>query len=476
VLAQQAKPESANDPLSIEFEKFKADPTLKHASYSLLIKNLTSGKNLLNYNSDLALTPASTQKLLTTAAALELLGEYYTFKTYISYTGQIENNVLHGNLIIKGGGDPTLESENFADKKQNLTLKQITEDLKKLNIKKIDGAIIADAEIFDDAITPNNWLWTDIGNYYGAGPHGLSYKDNKVTVYFKSGKQAGDSTQIVGIKPAIKGLKIFNSVTTGQPGTGDNAYFFGAENQYNKYVKGTIPANRDSFAVEASMPDASKFFVDELKEYLQQNGIITDGEATTTTLLKSYNLKLNTNGVIIDSIVSPQLKRIVYFTNIKSINLYAEHLLKSISLFAVKQGSTADGIKIVDQLYRNLGIDIGGLKLQDGSGLSPMNKLTTKQQVAILSYMNKQPSFNTFYESLPVAGKSGSMASMFKGTKAEGVIHAKSGYIGGVRAFTGYFKNSKNETCAFSFIVNNYDCTSSEMRKKMEVVMGAFVE
>ena len=455
---------------------FKADQALKHSSWALYIKNADTKKELYSVNPELALSPASTQKVITTSVALELLGELYQYRTYLAYTGKIEEGVLKGNLIIKGSGDPSLESENFVtDKNENKTFEHILSALKKKGIDQIDGSIVADVNTFDNAITPNNWLWTDIGNYYGSGPSALSYKDNKVKVYFKSGSKQGDSTYIVKTVPTVDNLKYYNEVLTGVPGSGDNAYFYGAEFQNFRIVKGTIPPNKESFVVESSMPDAALYMVQELKKYFKLKNISVSGESVTSRILGTYGIVNKEPLVLIDSIVSPPLKDIIHFTNLKSVNLYAEHLLKTLSLIKTKTGNDIDGIRIIEQKMKDCSIDIGGMKLHDGSGLSPVNKLTVKQQCNLLCYMDDRPSFNTLLASLPIAGKTGSLSTMFKGTKAEGNLKAKSGYIGGVRAYTGYFTSVKGQRIAFSFIVNNYDCTSTEIKKKMELLMTAMV-
>jgi D-alanyl-D-alanine carboxypeptidase/D-alanyl-D-alanine-endopeptidase (penicillin-binding protein 4) len=214
----------------------------------------------------------------------------------------------------------------------------------------------------------------------------------------------------------------------------------------------------------------------QLKNQLIASGIKVSGEPTTSRILRNLGIRKERKYNVIDSLVSPPLSKIVYFTNIKSSNLYAESLLKLNSLIVSKQGNLSDGLKTTEQFLKNIGINTEGLKITDGSGLSPMNKITGLQQVQLLNYMNKQSSSQSFINSLPVAGKSGSIASMFKGTNAEGNLRAKSGYINGVRSYCGYYTNKNNELHSFSFIVNNYDLSAGEMKRKMEQIMIKLVE
>jgi serine-type D-Ala-D-Ala carboxypeptidase/endopeptidase (penicillin-binding protein 4) len=158
------------------------------------------GKILIDYNSGVSLTPASVMKLITSAAAIELLGPYYTFKTKIGYTGKISKRWgrLRGNLIITGGGDPALGSKYFTDHYKDFITNWIGE-IKKLGIKKITGKVITDDSYYDFLPVPGKWLWEDAGNYYGAGAYGLSVFDNLYEIHFKT---LSDSTL-----PVIK--KIF---------------------------------------------------------------------------------------------------------------------------------------------------------------------------------------------------------------------------------------------------------------------------
>src|ERR1019366_3057410 len=165
-------------------------------------------------NSNISLVPASTLKIVTTSAALTLLGNDFKFETKLQYDGIFDTltGTINGNLYIVGGGDPTLESEYFKDEKDSLTTTdRWAELLKKKGIKKITGAVIGDASVFDDNVIPPQWIWADIGNYFGAGACGLTYHDNKYTLYFKSGA-TGSKAIIKKTMPFIDSLKMVNTV------------------------------------------------------------------------------------------------------------------------------------------------------------------------------------------------------------------------------------------------------------------------
>jgi D-alanyl-D-alanine carboxypeptidase/D-alanyl-D-alanine-endopeptidase (penicillin-binding protein 4) len=458
------------------FDAFKKDPALKHSSFALLVSDPKQNKPIFSYNAQLSLIPASTLKLLTTSAALHILGENYQYKTYVAISGTVSDSVLKGNLVIIGSGDPTLGSENFEECSAEKILSRILEAVKKLGIKKIEGNIVADVSIFDEAPTPANWLWVDIGNYFGSGPSGLNFVDNKVKVFFRSGKNQGDSTAIIKTIPKVDDLKISNQVTVGAEGSGDNTYFYGAEFQNLRVARGTIPPNKESFEVSCSMPDPALYMMQELKNYLIKHQIAVSGEATTTRILNLMGFYKKYVYQYIDSILSPPLKQIVYYTNLKSINLYAETLLKTLALITANQGTTANGIKVVENFLNKANIATDGLKLSDGSGLSPMNRITAYHLTALLNYMYNLPCFKSFENSLPVAGKSGSLASMFKNSFADNNLRAKSGYINNVRSYAGYYVNKSGQLRSFTFLINNYDISAGEMKRKMELLMIKMTE
>ena len=145
-----------------------------HASVSLCVADAKTGDILIDYNSGISLTPASVMKVITSAAALELLGPDYTFKTTVGYTGSLNKRSgrLKGNIIILGGGDPALGSKYFADHYEGFIDNWVAE-IKKLGIKRIKGRVITDDSYYDYLPVPAKWLWEDEGNYYGAGAYGI---------------------------------------------------------------------------------------------------------------------------------------------------------------------------------------------------------------------------------------------------------------------------------------------------------------
>lgn len=467
---------SQKNKLNAAIDNLKKDDALRHAVWSVCVMNTKKDSAIVEYNSAISVVPASTMKIVTTGAALSILGSNFRFETKIQYDGVFDsiNGILKGNLYITGGGDPSLESEFFRDKKDSTSIvEKWALLLKSRGIKKIDGAVIGDASVFEDNLVPSQWIWGDMGNYFGAGACGLTYHDNKYTLLFKSGA-AGSKTTINNTIPTIPGMQINNNVTSG--GSDDNAFIYGSIYSNYRMAEGTIPANKNNYEVEGSIPDPALFCAQSLEEALKANNITITGKANTVRTLKELSTYTVPAKKTFFTNYSPSLDKIVYWTNLKSLNLYAEHLLKYICYKRTGLGSETEGTMILTNFWKSKGVDVSGFFMNDGCGLARANVITTKTETQILRLMTQDKNYKAFYESLPVAGKSGSMTNLCQGTCAENNMHAKTGYITRARGYAGYVKNKKGELLCFSLLANNYDCTPTQMKVKLEKILVAIAE
>lgn len=399
--------------------------SLDHAVISIYAIN-DKGDVLIDKNSHLSLMPASCMKIVTTGAALHLLGPDSTFETTLEYDGTIDQKkTLHGNLYIRGGGDPCLGSERMEEAYSwDRQIEIWKDEIKKIGIQKIMGKVIGDDTKWEKARAVPSWTWEDIGNYYGAGACALSFHENYYSLFFKPGEKEGDNTAILYTDPPLPTSTFHNEVRTGPEGSGDCAYIFGSEFSPLQFVRGTIPAGVDKFTIKGSLSDPAAYCADLLAKRLQENGIA----------IKQQDLPRQERKTVFHTAFSPAVEKIIYWTNQKSINLYAEHLLKKMGETVYHDGSTASGIKAVTDFWRSQGIDLNGFYMADGSGLSRKNLITTKQLVQMLSFLKKSKFFPVFFKSLP---------------QKEGFIRAKSGSISFVRGQAGYA-----EDITFAIIIN----------------------
>jgi len=456
--------------------RLDADAAMQSANWSICVRDVQSGRVLAGHNEHRSLPTASTLKALTSATALGILGPDFRFATYLEYSGRIEQGVLEGNLYIRGTGDPSLGSDRFEGYAAlpKLMLDWV-EVLRQKGIKRIAGKVIADASAFDTQLTPGKWSWEDMGNYYGAGVSGLNINENLYRLDFVPGAKAGDDTRILRSEPYIPGLRFINEVTTGTPRSGDNAYIFGAPYTFERYVRGTIPAGRPVFSIKGSMPDPALFCAQYLSELLDSCGIPAAG-ATSLRLEQLAGRQHTGRRSQLHRHLSPPLKELIVPLNMESINLYAEALCKQIAVASGKPGSTAQGVEVMQDFWKERGVNTRGMMLRDGSGLSANNALSTAQLTFILSKAHRASWGQAFYQSLPLAGRSGSLKNMLRGSRAENNLRAKSGYIAGVRSYAGFVDTRSGKRLAFAVIAHNYSGSPGAMRRKLEQLMAALAE
>lgn len=437
--------------LSAAVKQMEADEQFKHASISLFVVDSKTGKTVFDKNSEVGLATASCLKVVTSAAAFELLGKDYKYKTSIGYDGDIVDDTLKGNLFVTASGDPTLGSWRWEDTKDTAFGQRLLAMLKENKISTIAGDIIIDESKWETQATPGGWPWEDIGNYYGAGARGLNWHENQYDLLLKPGKNIGDSVEIAGTVPKLQVWMLVNELKTGKAGSGDNSIIYLPEDGSVGYLRGTVPAGNKTFKISGAMPNAGISFTYYLEELLKKNDISFTGRSKSSTLFFINKEKLPVAAKTLGYIFSPPLDSITYWFLQKSINLYGEALVKTISFEKTGFGATDTGINIIKDFWSKRGIEKSALNMKDGSGLSPANRVTTNALVTVMQYAKKQNWFPSFYNALP----------------EQNGIKMKSGYISNVRSYTGYINSKSGNEYTFSFIINNYDGNPGAVREKM---------
>jgi len=428
--------------LSQGFEAFEKDSQLQNAISSLYVIDAKTGKVVFEKNSSIGLAPASTQKIITSATAYELLGKDFRYKTEFGYMGKVVGKTLEGAFYILPSGDPTLGSWRWAFTKDSNILGKWSTAIDQLKVSRYGGIKIFDSAWLNERI-PDGWIWQDIGNYYGAGAGRFNWRENQYDVVLKSGSEIGSPVQIVDIRPKDFGTTLQSYVLAAAKGTGDNAYVYYPLQNNLGVLRGSIPINEEKFVISASQPNPASAFMSLFAQSLSRKNI---GHFKLETF-EQKRVTLHTH-------YSPSLDSITYWFLKKSINLYGEALIKTL---AQKDGfgSTRKGVEIVKNFWKERDIAVSELNIVDGSGLSPLNRVTTHAQVTILQYAKKQSWFNGFYDALPE----------YNGMKI------KSGTINGAKGFCGYHTSKDGNEYIFSFLVNNYNGSASRVVQKMYTVL-----
>lgn len=435
--------------LAKAYARLKSDSQLSAATISLHVVT-ENGKTIFSDNAAAGLAPASTQKIITAATAYALLGKDYSYKTDFIYKSKSSNNDKKIVIAVHPSGDPTLGSWRWETTSEDSILKRMATAIKKVGLHG-DYEISIDKKQWPGEAISDGWIWQDIGNYYGAAAHGFNWRENQFDIILQSNNNIGGPVTIASTKPKLYTISLTSVATSAAKGSGDNAYVYHQLDRQGKseghsVVRGTIPVGEKAFVIAASYPSPETEFRHLLLNYLK------GASKPTLTVPNAVN---DDGGAVLHTEISPPLDSIVFWFNRRSINLYGEALLKTIAFQKTGIGAAESGVDLIQNFWNEKGIPTVELNIVDGSGLSPLNRVTTKAQVKVLQWARTQNWFDGFYLSLPTFNN----------------IKMKSGTIRGVKGFCGYVKGSSGTEYTFSFLVNNYNGSAATLVQKMYAVL-----
>lgn len=457
-----------------DFESFLKteikDPFYERAHLAVSVRDVQTGQKLSSFQDKKWMVPASSLKLVTNLVAYDILGADFRFETSMYTDGYIDKSgTLHGNIIVKGGGDPTLGSNRIAGNPDlEKTLQTMVEAIKNHGIREVKGHIITDESIFtDDPLAPS-WQWNDIGNYYAGGAWGINILENEYKIIFQRDKMIGSKAEILYIEPNVPDLSLNGYVMVDKAGTGDNAYIFEGPKHYAKTLRGTIPFGKSLFPVKGSLPDPPRFLAFRLQEALKKAGINSEDIKTTKEAVPTDSTQR------ILRLQSPPLLQIIQQANMESINLYCEAILKMIGHRGSGKGSRWEGIQFMKKELQKHGLNPDHYHIEDGSGLSVRNQVPAEFLTSFLQVMMKKHGIETISKLLPLAGKEGTVKNVLTDSPASGKVRAKSGSMKGVYSLTGYIRSAKGKHLVFSCMINGSPAKEIiENRKHLEIIITA---
>jgi len=447
--------QSITEKLKTAVVLLEKDPHMRHAIMSLYVADAKTGHAIFEKNIQVGLAPASTQKIITSATALDLLSKEFRFKTYFRHDLEIKNEELTGNIYVTGEGDPTLGSWRWSNTTELVIMNKIIGILKKNKIKRIMGDIWIDDLTYTAQPVPDGWIWQDIGNYYGAGSWSINWRENQYDLVLQSDGQIGNATSMIRTVPELYDFSLTNSIKAAKKGSGDNGYIYASPFAKSGFTTGTIPVDQKAFIISGSISNPPFQFSKTLERNLAASNIFLAGKLKLYSAYSKNGQPVEGAKHEMDSITSPDLDSMNYWFLQKSINLYGEAFVKALAYKYKAQGTTELGIEVIRNFWTQRGIEKSALHIMDGSGLSPQNRVTTHALVSVLLYAKTRSWFPSFYHALPT----------FNGMKI------KSGSIGGARSFAGYHTSATRKEYVFAIIVNNYDGSPGEMVKKMYKVL-----
>lgn len=411
---------------------------------SAYVVSIKDGTTIFQHNINKPLMPASNLKLITSAASLALLKPEYRFKTVIYGDSYVSSGILNGNLYLKGYGDPDLTGER---------LWRMVKKLKNTGIKEIAGDLIADESFFDNKEVSEGWNVRRYGDsVYSARVSALSINRNIVDVWLRGSNNNGEKA-IVTLEPENDFFYIDNQTITGGGYPNVIISRIPTNDGKNKIIiKGNVPKGSHSEVNKINLDNPGLYTGYVLKKLLEKEGIKIGG-----TVKKGITPK---NAPELVSSNSRTLSSIVYDFNKNSVNIIGEILLKYLgATFKGAPGTSKKGAEVIKKEFfeKMIKTDTSQLNIADGSGLSPLNRVTSEHFIKVLKYMYNDFSLQSDYlASLPVAGADGTLRKRSKKTAGERKYRGKTGFINGVSCLSGYTVSKDGEPIAFSILVNNF--------------------
>jgi D-alanyl-D-alanine carboxypeptidase/D-alanyl-D-alanine-endopeptidase (penicillin-binding protein 4) len=470
VASQASSRVDARTALSQDLAGIFGIEALAHAHWSILVSSLKSGETLFSLDSADLMVPASTQKVLTAAAAGERLGWDYRFSTRILATGPITASTLDGHLVIIGNGDPSINPRHpdrwraFDDWAAAIRAKGIVH---------VSGDLIGDDDAFDEPGWGLGWSWDDLTLGYGAAIGALQYNENQVEVVVGPAMTAG-ARSILTTQPFGSGIFVENSVVTSPPGTETKIDVLRIAGTTFLDVRGQIALDAKPATILAAVENPTRMYLNAFNEALGRHGIDVAGHIIDVDQLPEPLTFDEAVDLVADQ--SPPLAEIIDVAMKWSRNGYAETLLYALSPPG-EPASSEKGLAALRETLTALGVPSDSYQPRDGSGLSRYDLLSAESLVGTLIAIWMNPEHAPrFRGTLPEAGVSGTLANRMRATPAESRVWAKTGSMSNIRSISGYLMTRDDEPLVFAFLVNNFRVPSADVDAVFDRALVRLVE
>jgi len=420
---------------------------LREKNCGVYVATVQDGRALAAINADTPLILASNKKIMTTAAALDMLGPGFEFVTKVCRTGPIEGGVLRGDLVIVGGGDPNISGRHYEGDALGVPRQWIAA-IRAAGITSIEGNVVADDRIFDRELVHPSWPANQLDRWFCAPSCGLSFNDNCIDVSVSPGDVAGTPAKI-SLNPPTGYVRISNSCKTTTSKRKHKIIIARRAGTRSVTVAGNCWLKAGETIGHVTVDDPALLTATVMREQLVKAGIAVSGRA----VLAPRDIPPRQRTEICRTV--SDLATSVMYANKRSQNFYAEQIHKMMGAVMLGDGSFAGGNRALTKFLSQLGIEPDSYTSADGSGLSRQNRFTARQIGTVLMYMVDHPSSALFIDSLTVAGVEGTLRNRLKSDTLRGLIRAKTGFISGVRTLSGYVVDrNARPLIVFSFVTN----------------------
>ena len=444
------------------------DTAFAHAHIGALLVIPRTGDTLYSRNADRVFVPASNQKLLTGAVALETLGPDFRFSTTVSATGQVREGVLRGDLVVRGGGDPTF-SGRFASNARD-HFRAWADSLRARGITRVEGGIVGVDSLFPERGLGEGWAWDDLQLGFAAEYGALQFNEGVVRLQVVPSRQVG-AAPVVIVDPPTQHVRIYNLVTTGPPGGEVDLELRRDEAGAGVTLSGVIPVDTALVAGTIAVRDPTAFFLSVLRETLREAGLEVQGPA-----LPAEDWPIERSGAVEMHLFthrSPPLSDVLAGMLKPSQNQIAETLLLTVGRELRGEATAAAGVAVMDSVFRAWSLPVEGLHMADGSGLSRYNLVSPRFLTALLATMDASASREVWRASLPLAGTDGTLEGRMREGPLNQRVLAKTGTLSGVRTLSGYLTTPRGEQIIFSILVGPHLRAASDADRVVEAALRA---
>ena len=463
-----------NPRLEDRLEQVLSAPVLVRSSWGIQVQSMDTGKILFAENRHKRLVPASNLKLLTAVAAIEDLGLDFRFTTRVLTDGRIEDRTLEGNLIIQGGGDPTLgarfnspDIEKMEEGDPLAVFRQWRANLQNLGIQRIRGRLLADDSLLETEGPGRGWSWDDLVYGYGVSPSGLQFNEGVALVQV-SPAHLGALAHLLW-RPRTPLIRWKNQIRTG-PYRELELKWPGLEAEV--ILAGALEPSQRPVWLSVAVRDPAAYFIDTFAEFLNSSD------------LELMGVREGGNGhavpgesrIELFSHDSPPLAQVLRVFLKISQNLYGETLLRMLDPAPSGKRLHVGLARMESVLTNRVGLEAANFLLADGSGLSRHNLISAAALMKLLEHVHRQSYGPAFRQWLPAAGIDGTLRRRMKDPVLKGRVQAKTGSMEGVRGLSGFLETVHGETLAFVMLANHLRGDEAELESLQEEFLQVLVD